>query len=400
MSLIYLDNNATTPIDSQVRDAMQRCYRTCHANPASQHQLGHQARRTLEDARKSIASTLGANMRPAAADDLLFTSGATESNNLALLGMAGSQPGKIVISAIEHPSLVGPAEHLQRAGWDLRQVSVDTRGILDLKHAATLITSDTRLVSIMLGNHETGSLQPVREISFLCRAAGVPFHTDATQVIGKLPVDFQELQVDALSFSAHKFHGPAGIGGLLLKDKTSLRPQLHGGFQQSGYRPGSEPVALAVGMQVALETWARRQSEHAKELADMRDRFENLLENRLPWISFIGRDGPRLPGTSSIAFPGFDRQSLMMALDQAGLACSTGSACASGSTDPSPVLQAMGLDETLIEGALRFSFGRQNQHSDSHQAVDLIGTVVSRLRGANPSGKIVPTPPQQPAKRL
>jgi cysteine desulfurase len=400
MPFIYLDNNATTPVDPLVLDAMLDCYQINSANPASQHQLGNQARRLLEDARDSIASTLGTNIRHGDGDLLVFTSGATESNNLALRGLAGPQPGKIVTSTIEHPSLLGPAEYLKRANWDWQQISVDSSGLIDLDQAATLITPDTQLVSVMLGNHETGALQPLKEISALCCSAGVPLHTDATQAVGKIPVDFHELGVDALSFSAHKFHGPAGIGGLLLKRGTNLHPLLYGGFQQLGLRPGREPVALAVGMQVALELWSQQAVKHEKALLDMRDRFESQLLERLPWVSITCQQSSRLPHVSNVAFPGLNRQTLMMALDQGGLACSTGSACASGSTDPSPVLRAMGLEESLVEGALRFSFGRHNQATESHLAADLVETTASRLRGTNPSEKTVSEPPQQPTKRL
>ncbi len=400
MPSIYLDNNATTPLDPLVLEAMRDCYQQNPANPASQHQPGNQSRRVLESARAAIAAMLGANIEDANGESLIFTSGATEANNLALMGLIGSSPGKIITSTIEHPSLLGPAEHLKKAGWNLQQISVDSLGILDLDHATTLITPDTQLVSDMLGNHETGALQPLKELSTICRSLGVPLHTDATQAVGKIPVDFQELGVDAISFSAHKFHGPPNIGGLLLKHGTILQPLFYGGFQQLGLRPGSEPVALAVGMQVALDLWRQEGAKHEKSLQDLRNLFESQLQERLPWISIACQEKTRLPHVSNIAFPGLNRQTLMMALDMAGVACSTGSACASGSTDPSPVLQAMGLPEALVEGALRFSFGRQNQAAESRQAADLVATAADHLRSTNPPEKTTPEPPQQPAKQL
>ena len=400
MPSIYLDNSATTPLDPLVLEAMRDCYLQNPANPASQHQPGNQSRRILEKARTSIAATLGADIEAANGESLIFTSGATEANNLVVKGLVGSSPGKIVTSTIEHPSLLGPAEHLKQAGWDLQQISVNSLGVLDLDHAAALITSDTQLVSVILGNHETGSLQPLKDISALCRAAGVPLHTDATQAVGKIPVDFQELGVDALSFSAHKFHGPANIGGLLLKHGTILQPLFHGGFQQLGMRPGSEPVALAVGMQAALDSWKQAAAQHEKSLEETRNLFESLLQEKLPWISITCQQKPRLPHVSNIAFTGLNRQTLMIALDMAGVACSTGSACASGSTDPSPVLQAMGLPEAIIEGALRFSFGRQNQAAETRQAADLIATTASHLQSTNPPEKTASEPPHKPAKQL
>ena len=399
MTSLYLDNNATTSVDPLVMAAMQQYYRDTPANPASQHQAGQKARQAIETARHTIASTLGARLHDRQ-DQLVFTSGATESNNLAILGLSGSDPGKIVISSIEHPSLLGPAEHLRRGGWDLQLISVCPNGTINLDHAAELITPGTRLVSVMLGNHETGALQPIQEIVAMCQSAGAALHTDATQVVGKIPLDFHALQVDALSFSAHKFHGPPGIGGLLIKHDCALQPIFHGGFQQSSYRPGRESPALAGGMQSALEIWSQAAEEHEKQLASCRDSFEQLLEERLPWIRVNFRAGPRLPHTSNIAFPGLDRQALMMALDQAGLACSTGSACASGSSDPSPVLTAMGLKDTVINGALRFSFGRFNKPQESNQAVEIIAEAANRLRSSNPSGKMGSQPPQQAGKRL
>ena len=333
-------------------------------------------------------------------DRLLFTSGATESNNLAILGLAGVEPGKIVISSIEHPSLLGPAEHLRRSGWELELISVDSNGIVDLNHAAELITPGTRLVSLMLGNHETGAIQPVSEIAVICQSAGVPLHTDATQVVGKIPVDFNALQVDSLSFSAHKFHGPPGIGGLLMKQDLDLHPVFYGGFQQAAYRPGRESPALATGMWCALEICSKNATQHENELAQCRDQFEQQLQERLPWVIIICQAGPRLPHTSNIAFPGIDRQALMMALDQGGLACSTGSACASGSSDPSPVLLAMGLEDEVVGGALRFSFGRFNKLQESSRAAEIVATTASRLRGSNPSEKRGSQSPQQGDKQL
>ena len=302
MTFLYLDNNATTAVDPLVMAAMEQSYRDTPANPASQHQAGQRARQAIETARRAIASTLGASLQNQQ-EQLLFTSGATESNNLALLGLAGTNPGKIVLSSIEHPSVLGPAEHLRRCGWDLQLISVDSNGTINLNHAAELITSDTRLVSVMLGNHETGAIQPISEIATMCQSMGVPLHTDATQVVGKIPVDFNALQVDSLSFSAHKFHGPPGIGGLLLKHDLDLRPVFHGGFQQASYRPGRESPALATGMQHALKIWSEAAEENEKQLAGCRDQFERQLQQRLPWIMVLCQAGPRLPHTSNITFP-------------------------------------------------------------------------------------------------
>ena len=254
---LYLDHNSTTPIDARVVEAMERCWREGLANPASQHFAGRRARRAIEEAREGIAEILGANVSGMQADRLIFTSGGTEANNLALLGLteAAADGGQVIISAIEHPSITAAAEVLQRRGVDVQKLPVDANGVVQLGALEELLAKPTALVSVMLANNETGVLQPVAEIAQACAARGITMHTDAVQAVGKVPVHFRELGVSALTMAAHKFHGPLGIGALLLRHETQLAPQLWGGFQQSGLRPGTEPVALAVGMHKALALW-------------------------------------------------------------------------------------------------------------------------------------------------
>ena len=256
METIYLDHNATTPVRPEVAEAVRRCQTDGLANPASQHQPGQRARRVLDDARQRIAEILGGNLGDLHPDRLIFTSSGTEANNLALLGIAqagGDQPGQLVISAIEHASIIQPAEHLLEQGWRLDTLGVDAEGVVCPKQFATLVGPQTRLASVMLGNHETGVLQPVGELAAICNDAGVPLHTDAVAAAGKLPLNFRRLDVAAMSIAAHKFGGPPGIAALLVRHDVRLTPILFGGHQQEGLRPGTEPVALAVGMATALE---------------------------------------------------------------------------------------------------------------------------------------------------
>jgi cysteine desulfurase len=383
MDVIYLDHNATTPTRPEVVEAMAGCYAHGYANPASQHRPGQQARRALEDAREKIAEILGADLSPPRPDRLIFTSGGTEANNLAILGIArggDGPPGRIVISAGEHQSVIEPAEHLLEHGWRLDTLGLTPQGVVRSEQLPPLLTAECRLVSVMLGNHETGVLQPVAELAAACNQAGVPLHTDAAAVVGKLPVSFRDLGVAAMSVAAHKFGGPLGIGALLVRDGTALAPLMFGGHQQSGLRPGTESVPLAVGMAAALELWHKEQDRHARRLSSLRDRFEQTLRAALPEVVIHGSAAPRLPQTSNVAFPGLDGEVLRMALDLAGVACSVGAACSSGSTELSPTLRAMDLPSNLAASSLRFSFGATNTAAEIDQSVQRIIHVCREVR--------------------
>jgi cysteine desulfurase len=356
MESIYLDHNATTPIHPEVVQAMTRCYADGYANPASQHRPGQRARKLLEDARERIAEILGAELTGSQPDRLIFTSSATEANNLAILGIAGaggSEPGQIVISAIEHSSVIEPAEHLMEQGWDYDGLSVTSDGVVRTELLPGLLTDKARVVSVTLGNHDMGVLQPVGHLAAICNHAGVPLHTDAVQVVGKLPVNFRRLGVAAMSVSAHKLRGPLGIGALILRHDAAIEPLMFGGPHQSGLRPGTESVALAVGMLAALEIWQKDHEAHARHLTALRERFESGLKAGAPNVIVNGAGAERLPQTSNVAFPGPDGQVLLTALDMAGVACSLGSACSSGSTEPSPTLRAMGLPNVSVSAPRR-----------------------------------------------
>jgi cysteine desulfurase len=380
-SELYFDHNATSIILPEVAAAMAECYAAGYTNPASQHQSGQRARQRIDRAREAIGRLLGAEVEGLHPDRVIFTSGGTEANNLAIHGLAANAPGNLAISAIEHPSITLAARKRAQQGATLSILPVSPQGMVDVDHCQALLTNNAvRLLSLMLANNETGVLQPVADIAPLCAAQGVAIHTDAAQVVGKLPVDFRALGVDAMTVAAHKFHGPVGIGALVVRSGVELDPQLAGGFQQNGLRPGTEPVALVVGMQVALECWYRERAARFTHMQSLRDRFETALQSACPDLVIHGQEVPRLPTTSNIAFAGINRQAMFVALDLAGVACSTGSACSSGSSEPSPTLLAMGCPKEVVESSLRFSLGCRTIAAEVDEAVCRILRVYNDLR--------------------
>jgi cysteine desulfurase len=289
-------------------------------------------------------------------------------------------PGEVITSAIEHPSVAGPVEFLQRRGWKIHRLGVDSRGVVDPESLDEVLNERTRFVSVMLANNETGVLQDVRAMAERCQRRGIPMHTDAVQMAGKLTVDFRQLGVSAMTVAAHKFHGPLGIGALIARHDLPLAPILFGGFQQGGLRPGTESVALTVGMRTALAAWKREADARAARTTVLRDRLESELARGFDGQLVInGAGAERLPQTSNVAFVGLDRQALLMALDLAGVACSTGSACASGSSEPSTVLRAMCCDDAVLAGSLRFSLGATTTEAEIDEAVDRILVVCAKL---------------------
>ena len=379
MATIYLDHNATTPVRPEVIEEMARCLGLGPANPASTHGPGRRASRLLEEARWGVAEILGADLGSASPERLLFTSGGTESNNLAVLGIARRQarlsargPGHVVVSAIEHASVVGPIERLLDEGWQVDLLAAAPDGRLRHERLATLIRDDTRLVTATMANHETGVVQPIAEMAATSGAANVPMHTDAVQMAGKLPIDFRSLGVAAMSISAHKFSGPPGVGALIVRAGQELDPLFFGGEQQAGLRGGTESVALARGLWTALRLASDEQRATAARLEKLRIRFENGLRARLANIEIHGLNAPRLPQTASIAFTGHNAVALFEALDEAGVACSLGSACTSGSKEPSPTLLAMGIPTELAKASLRFSLGRTTTEQEVDQVIERI----------------------------
>lgn len=390
MQPIYLDFNSTAPLLPKVAAGMAKADAAGYANPASQHALGRRAHSILEVTREKIAGLLGADLTDRAADRLIFTSGGTEANNLALLGLthaASSRPGRIIVSTIEHPSISATADHLAKLGWQVDWLKVNQDGVVQLDHLDELLTAPSplgppRLVSVMLANNETGVIQPIAEIVRRCREQNppVPVHTDAVQAVGKIPVHFRELGVSAMTVAPHKFGGPRGIGALLVRHDVGVAPLLHGATQQLGLRPGTESVSLALGFLVALNIWHADRDQRAAHMATLRDRFEAALRSAYPKCVINGAAAPRLPHTSNIAFVGYDRQALFMALDIAGVCCSTGSACASGSSEPSPTLLAMNLPKEIVNSSLRFSLGTTTTPDEIDEAVRRISSLVAGRR--------------------
>ncbi len=380
--MIYLDHCSTTPLDPSVAEAMCAAAQTCGGNPASQHRFGQQARRRLEAARERLANLIGADVGEVRGDRLIFTSGGTESNNLALRGLAGDPPGRILISSVEHPSVNGPAESLGHSGFEIVRLPVNEHGVVRLEALREALDRGARLVSIQAGNHETGVRQPLPAIAALCHERGVPLHVDAVQAAGKVPIDFRGWNLSALTFTAHKIHGPTGIGALVVRSGLALRPLLWGGTQQLGSRPGTESVMLAVGFETAFELAIGRLSASlsTRTLASLRDRLQAGLAERLPNVVVNGAGAERLPHVLNVAFPGLDRQALLLALDAQGIACSTGPACQSGASEPSPVLRAMQAPPDVIRSAVRLSVGATTTAAEVEAAVEQIVATVERLR--------------------
>jgi cysteine desulfurase len=372
MDLIYLDNNATTPLLPAVWEAMCPYATRTYGNPGSAHRAGRHARQALEDARERVAHCL--NAQP---DEVLFTSGATEANNLALFGLAGDPPGYLLASPIEHPSVTEPLRHLARSGFDLEFLPCDHLGLIKASDIAARLRPSTRLVSVMLVNNETGTREPIAE---LARSTDkVPFHCDAVQAVGRIPVDFHQLQVSVLTASAHKFHGPRGVGLLLVRHGVKLRPQLFGGHQEQGIRPGTEAVALAVGLAEALQLACRDMTQRLNHIQSLRQRFLAVLSAEGVSFTLNGPIEDGLPHTLNLSFPGLKADLLLMSLDLASVACSTGSACSSGSLLPSPVLQAMALSPERLGSAMRFSLSHLLTREEVEEAASRIGGVVQRL---------------------
>jgi cysteine desulfurase len=380
--MIYLDHNATTPMDPAVLEAM-RPYFLAGGNAESRHAAGRSARRAWDEARETVASILGAEP-----SEVIFTSGGTESNNLAIFGLAGAEhsPGHVVGSLIEHPAIVEPVARLEASGFAVDRAPVDAQGLVDAAQMSATFRDDTRFATLMLANNETGAIQPVGELAGLAAERGIPVHTDAVQAVGRIPVDFHALGVATLAASAHKFHGPVGTGLLLVRGGVRLGSRLFGGGQQQGRRPGTVAVPLAVGLAAALRKWHDESAARIARWAALRDRLEAGLIAALGRERVI-RNGPvddarRLPQTLNVGFPGLDGDALLMQLDLAGIAASLGSACASGSTRPSPTLMAMRVPDDRLRSSVRFSLGATTTEAEIDEAMRRIVEVVGRIAAA------------------
>ncbi len=375
---VYLDHNATTPIDPAVRAAMLPWLESQFGNPSSRHEYGRAARRAVDEARQRVAAAVGAHPT-----EVLFTSGGSEANNLFLKGAAACcKPGTVAVSAVEHPCILRPAEQLARSGWDLRRIAVDTLGRVDGADFAEALLAKPRIISLMLANNENGVVQDVAALAYSARFAGAWFHTDAVQALGKLPLDFRtfnEAGVHALTVSAHKAYGPKGAAALVVDKRVELQPLIAGGGHERGLRSGTENVPAIVGFGVACELAATRLVELPQRLTALREKLEQGLVQLGATIFSLTAE--RLSNTSYFAFSGLDGETLVGKLDRAGYAVASGAACSSANPEPSHVLAAMGVAPELARGAVRVSLGAGNTETDIEQFINTLQTTVGSLRG-------------------
>jgi cysteine desulfurase len=372
---INLDHNATTPPRPEVIEEVARVMREAWGNPGSRHAAGRRARQVLESSRERLAALMGA--RP---DEVIFTSGGTESTHLALRGLTAGRPGVIAAPLGEHPATEETLRALAAEGWRRHTLPIDGDGILIEAELDHIPWPETRLVTLLLAHNETGVIQETSALSAKCAAHRVPLHLDAVQAVGKIEVDFTALGATTLSLGAHKFRGPRGVGALLVRRGTRLAPALRGGHQEQGHRPGTEPVPLIAGMVLALELWHRERDRFTRIVTALRQQLWSILGNLCPPVRLVGHPERRLLNTLNVAFPGCDGEGLLVALDLADVGCSLGSTCASGSAEVAPILLAMGLDPALARATLRFSLGATNTAAEIEDAARRIAAVVNQHR--------------------
>jgi len=382
MHRVYLDNNATTPVLPEVFEAMRPYFGERFGNASSIHHHGQETRAAVEDARESVADLLGCG-----ASEIVFTSGGTESDNLAIAGWVAAGD-HVITSSIEHHAVLHACKHLEKIGCAVTVVPVDGRGLLDPDDVRRALRPNTKLISLMMANNETGVLQPVEQIGKIAVEAQILFHTDAVQAAAKVQINVRRIGCDALSISGHKIHAPQGVGALYVKKGTRIQPLFHGGRHERSRRAGTENVPGIVGLgraaQLAKESLERGDD---KKMASMRDRLERGILARVDEAGVNGAGAPRVPNTTNIHFDHIEGESLVIALDLKGLAVSTGAACSSGAIEPSHVLVAMGLRPEQARASIRFSLGKQTTESDIDFALALVPEAVSRLRELSPKYK-------------
>jgi len=382
MKNIYLDHNATTPLREEVLAAMTEIYREVAGNPSSVHFLGRAARRRLEAGREQVAAAVGA--RP---EEIVFTGGGTEADNLAVQGVAYAYRSKgehIITSAIEHPAVLAACRFLEKEGFSVTYLPVTREGLVEPAELAKAIRPETILVSVMTANNETGVIQPVAELARIARERQVPFHTDAIQGLGKIPLSVEETGVDLMSLSGHKVYGPQGVGALYIRKGTRIRPLTYGGHHERGKRPGTENLAGIVGFGEACRLALENLEGEADRLRLLRDRLCGEVSQRIPRVKLNGAPGLRLPNTVNLSFEYVEGEGILLGLEEAGIAAATGSACTSGELAPSHVLSAMGVEAALAQGSVRFSLGRENTLEDILFTVETLVPVVKRLREMSP----------------
>lgn len=382
MDRIYLDNAATTPTRPEVIEAMLPYYHEISGNPSSIHSFGREARKGVDEARDRVAQALGADP-----SEIIFTGGGSESDNYAIKGTAWGLRGKgnhIITSNIEHHAVMDSCAWLEKQGFHVTYLPVDSYGLIDPAQVAKAITPETILVTIHHANNEIGTIEPVEEIGRVCRDKGVLFHSDAVQSVGTLPIDLKEMPIDMLSFSAHKFYGPKGIGGLYVRKGLRLTQLVHGGGQERGRRAGTENVPGIVGMAKALELATKGLAERNARVAALRDRLIQGVFNRIDHVRLNGHPTRRLPGNTNFCFEFIEGESLLLNLDLKGIAGSSGSACTSGSLEPSHVLLAIGLPHEIAHGSLRLTLGSGTTAEEIDYVMEVLPEIVAKLRAMSP----------------
>jgi cysteine desulfurase len=387
MKKIYLDNSATTITDEEVVQSMLPYFSDIYGNPSSFHSFGREAKRILEDARTKTAEIIGAK-----ADELIFTGCGTESDNIAIFGIVNAHGKKchLITTKIEHHAVLYSFKELEKRGFAVTYLSVDKNGIISLDELKKSIREDTLLVSIMHANNEVGSLQPIEKAAKIIadinktRKNRIYFHTDAVQTSGKIPINVQTLGVDLLAMSAHKFNGPKGIGALYIKSGTNISPILFGGHHENSMRPGTENFPYAVGLAKALELSVNAMDENSKKVKAIKEKLQEGIIKRIPEITINGGFETSVFNVLNVSFNYIEGESMLAKLDMAGIAVSTGSACASGSSEPSHVLGAMGIDPISAQGAIRFSFGHHNTEEEIDEVLETLPKIVEDLRKMSP----------------
>lgn len=378
---IYVDNNATTPVAPEVYNEMIPYLTEYYANPSSIHTFGGQLASKIDEARQKIASLLGA-----LATEIVFTSCGTESDNAAILGILSSNPSKkhIITTKVEHPAILNLCQHLERNGYDVTYLSVDKKGGISLDELHKSMRHDTAIVSVMYANNETGVIFPIEEIGRVVKSRGAIFHVDAVQAVGKIPIDLSKSSIDLLSLSGHKLHAPKGVGVLYIRRGTMIRPFIIGGHQERGRRAGTENIASICALGKAAELAGQNIAAENDKVRKMRDRLEKSILETIPYTFVNGDTVNRLPNTTNISFEFIEGESILLLFDQHGICASSGSACTSGSLQPSHVLRAMGVPFTAAHGSIRFSLSRYNTDSEIDKILEVLPAIIKKLRAISP----------------
>jgi cysteine desulfurase len=382
MKQIYMDHNATTPVRKEVLEAMLPYYTTLFGNASSVHTIGQEARKAVDSAREEIATFIGAKT-----DEIIFTSGGTESDNFAIKGCAYANKTKgnhIITSLVEHPAVLNTCQHLEKHGFKVTYLPVDKYGMINPDDVKKAMTKETILISIMHANNEVGTIQPIEEIGSIAGEKEILFHCDAVQSIGKVPVNVSNLNIDMLSMSGHKVYGPKGIGVLYLKKGTRIEPFMHGGHHEFNKRAGTENVPAIAGLGKAISILSKEMLNENKEITQLRDKLWEGLKNKIEHITLNGHPSLRLANTLDVSFNFIESEGIILNLDLKGIAVSGGSACASGALEPSHVLTAMGVEASCAQGAIRFSLGKDNTEEDVNYVLEVLPPIIKKLRDMSP----------------